>query len=139
MDEDIRIMRALREALGADFKLMIDAHWNYTVAQAVKLAHRLEELDVEFLECPLNPENLAGYSELAATVSIPVTLGEADRTHWRYKDILDRNSCDIVQPDGALRHKRAYAHIGACRALRQACRSASERRSGRMHCGYSAL
>ena len=30
MDEDIRIMRALREALGADFKLMIDAHWNYT-------------------------------------------------------------------------------------------------------------
>ena len=78
MDEDIRIMRALREALGADFKLMIDAHWNYTVAQAVKLAHRLEELDVEFLECPLNPENLAGYSELAATVSIPVTLGEAD-------------------------------------------------------------
>ena len=99
MDEDIRIMRALREALGADFKLMIDAHWNYTVAQAVKLAHRLEELDVEFLECPLNPENLAGYSELAATVSIPVTLGEADRTHWRYKDILDRNSCDIVQPD----------------------------------------
>lgn len=99
MKEDIQIMSRLREALGDDFKLMIDAHWNYTVPQAVKLARKLEELDVEFLECPLDPENLAGYSELSRTVDIPVTLGEADRTHWQYKEILDKNSCDILQPD----------------------------------------
>lgn len=99
MEEDIRIMSALRKALGDSFKLMIDAHWNYTVAQAVKLARRLEEMDVEFLECPLNPEDLNGYAELAATVDIPVALGEADRTHWQYKEILDKGSCDILQPD----------------------------------------
>ena len=99
MKEDIRIMAALREALGPDFRLMIDAHWNYTVAQAVQLARHLEELNVEFLECPLNPELLDGYAELAATVDIPVTLGEADRTHWQYKTILDKDACDILQPD----------------------------------------
>ena len=99
MEEDVRIMAALRKALGEDFGLMIDAHWNYTVPQAVKLARRLEELNVEFLECPLDPENLNGYSELAAQVDIPVTLGEADRTHWQYKEILDKKSCDILQPD----------------------------------------
>lgn len=99
MEEDIRIMTALRKALGADYKLMIDAHWNYTVAQAVKLARKLEDLDVEFLECPLNPEDLNGYAELSAAVDIPVALGESDRTHWQYKDILDKKSCDILQPD----------------------------------------
>lgn len=97
--EDIRIMNALREALGDDFVLMIDAHWNYTVPQAIQLARKLEELHVEFLECPLNPENLNGYAELAMAVDIPVTLGEADRTHWQYKEILEKRSCDILQPD----------------------------------------
>ena len=99
MDEDVRIMAALRKALGPEFKLMIDAHWNYTVAQAVKLARKLEALDVEFLECPLNPEDYDGYAELSAAVDIPIALGESDRTHWQYKEILDKRSCDILQPD----------------------------------------
>lgn len=99
MDEDVRIMTALRKALGDSFRLMIDAHWNYTVAQAVRLARQLEALNVEFLECPLNPEDLNGYAELSAAVDIPVALGEADRTHWQYKEILDKGSCDILQPD----------------------------------------
>lgn len=99
MQEDLRIMTALRKALGDDFRLMIDAHWNYTAAQSVRLAHGLEELGVEFLECPMNPELYGGYAELAASVDMPIAMGEADRTHWQYKEILDRGSCDILQPD----------------------------------------
>lgn len=99
MDEDIRIMAALRKALGSDFTLMMDAHWNYDVSQAVKLARMLEDLGVEFLECPLNPEDYNGYAELSAAVDIPIALGESDRTHWQYKEILDKRSCDILQPD----------------------------------------
>lgn len=99
MEEDLRIMTALRKALGPDFRLMMDAHWNYTAAQAVKLARKLEALEVEFLECPLNPEDLNGYAELAAAVDIPVALGESDRTHWQFKEMFDKQSCDIAQPD----------------------------------------
>lgn len=99
IDEDIKIMSALRKALGPEFKLMIDAHWNYTIYEAIALARKLEELDVEFLECPLNPEELDAYAELSASVDIPIALGESDRTHWRYKEILDKKSCDIIQPD----------------------------------------
>lgn len=99
IDEDLRIMSALREVLGDDFGLMVDAHWNYTLPQAIRLAKRLEELDAAFLECPLNPEDLQGYAELTKEAAIPIAMGEADRTHWQYKEILDRGSCDIVQPD----------------------------------------
>lgn len=99
LKEDLHIMGELRKALGDDFKLMIDAHWNYTVPEAIQLAHGLEDLGVDFLECPLNPENLEGYAQLSNSVDIAVTLGEADRTHWQYKEILSKKSCDIVQPD----------------------------------------
>lgn len=99
MKEDIRIMEALRNKLGDDFKLMIDAHWNYSVADAVKLGRAMEKLNVEFLECPLNPEDIEGYAELAATLDIPVALGEGERTHLQFKEHLLKKSCDILQPD----------------------------------------
>ena len=99
MTEDVKIMAALREALGPDFRLMIDAHWNYTVPQAIQLSREMEKLNVDFIECPLNPELVSGYAELAEAVDIAVALGEADRTHWKYKEILDKKSCDIIQPD----------------------------------------
>lgn len=99
MKEDIEIMAALREALGPEFVLMIDAHWNYTVAEAIRLGREMERLNVQFLECPLNPEDSDGYAELAAALDIPVALGESDRTHWQYKELLTKRSCDILQPD----------------------------------------
>lgn len=99
MKEDIEIMSALRNAAGEDFGLMIDAHWNYTVADATKLGRAMEELNVDFLECPLNPEDLDGHAYLARTLDIPVALGESDRTHHQYKEHLIRQTCDILQPD----------------------------------------
>ena len=99
MHEDIEIMTALREALGPDMKLMIDAHWNYTVADAIRLGRAMEALHVEFLECPLNPEDLDGHRELAAVLDIPIALGESERSKWQYKEHLMRRSCDILQPD----------------------------------------
>lgn len=99
MKEDIEIMEALREALGEDFGLMIDAHWNYSVADATRLGREMERLNVLFLECPLNPEDADGYAQLSAALDIPVALGESDRTHWQYKELLMKHSCDILQPD----------------------------------------
>ncbi|MBE6905000.1 MAG: mandelate racemase/muconate lactonizing enzyme family protein [Ruminococcaceae bacterium] len=99
MQEDIRIMTALREALGLDFGLMIDAHWNYTVADAVQLGRAMGALHVRFLECPLDPEDIDGYAQLSHSLDIPVALGESDRTHFQYREHLVRNSCDILQPD----------------------------------------
>ncbi len=99
MKEDIRIMSALREALGPDMGLMIDAHWNYTVSDAIKLGRAMEALDARFLECPLAPEDVDGYAQLSHALDIPVALGESDRTHLQYREHLTRNSCDILQPD----------------------------------------
>lgn len=99
VEEDLKIISALRNALGDATDLMVDAHWNYSVDEAITLARGLEELDAAFLECPLDPEDLEGYAQVTAAVNMPIALGEADRTRWQYDRILKMNSCDILQPD----------------------------------------
>ena len=99
VDEDLKIISVLRNAIGDGVNLMVDAHWNYTVEETITLARGLEELGAGFLECPLNPEDMEGYAKVTAAVDMPIALGEADRTRWQYDRILKMNSCDILQPD----------------------------------------
>lgn len=97
--EDLQIISALRKALGGEVDLMVDAHWNYSVADACFLAQGLQELGAKFLECPLDPEDREGYAQLKAMTKLPIALGEADRTRWQYDRILKMDCCDILQPD----------------------------------------
>ncbi len=98
-NKDVEIMSALRQALGSDFRLMVDAHWTYSSKEAIKLGKAFEKIDVEFLECPCLPEFLDENASVTASLNIPVALGEADRTHYQYREMLMKNVADIYQPD----------------------------------------
>lgn len=97
--EDIANLSALRDALGADFELFLDAHWNYSVADAVKLSRALEAVGIGFLEAPLSPEDVDGHAELRRKTTIPVALGEAERSRFQFQRFFDARAVDIVQPD----------------------------------------
>ena len=97
--EDIDNLSGLRDALGSGFELYLDAHWNYSVAEAVRLSHALEAVGIGFLEAPLSPEDVAGHTELRQKTRIPVALGEADRTRFQFQRFFDARAVDIVQPD----------------------------------------
>lgn len=99
VEEDIANLKAVRGAVGPDVQLFIDAHWNYSVSDAVRLSKRMEELDVRFLEAPLLPENVVGHAELRKKTVIPVALGETERTRFEFQPFIDQRSVDIVQPD----------------------------------------
>ena len=97
--EDLNIMKALRESLGDDFRLMIDGHWAYSPKEAIKLGKELEKLDLSFFECPTKPEDLAGNAKITNNLNIDVALGEAERTHHQFKEHLLHDTADIYQPD----------------------------------------
>ncbi len=97
--EDGRIASELREALGDDFRLMIDAHWKYSVPDAIRLGRRLEALDVEFLEAPTLPEDIDGHVEICRALDMAVAIGEAKRTRYQFKERLVKRAADILQPD----------------------------------------
>lgn len=98
-EKDMEVFTRLREALGSDYKLMVDMHWEYDTKEAISVAKELEKIDIDFIECPVLPEFIGEVGKISNKVNCKVALGEADRTIYRFKDILDKNAADIIQPD----------------------------------------
>lgn len=97
--EDAASIRALREALGEDSPLLLDAHWVYSLDESVRLGHMLEELDAAVFEAPINPEDIDAHAQLAAAISVPVAIGETERTRYQFQPWLLRRGADLLQPD----------------------------------------
>ena len=96
---DAASVKALRDALGAQATLLLDAHWVYSLDEAVQLGHALAELGVGFFEAPINPEDVDSHARLAAAVALPIAHGETERTRYQFRPWLMRKAADILQPD----------------------------------------
>jgi D-galactarolactone cycloisomerase len=96
---DIERVRAVREAIGPGIRLMVDANHSLTVPTAIRMGRALEELDVEWFEEPISPEDLDGYVEVTRALDIAIAGGENEFTRWGFRDAITRKAMDIVQPD----------------------------------------
>ena len=67
-------------------------------AQARRLGHELEALDVGFFELPMFPEDIDGYVELAKALTIPIAM-DTLTSRYEARDFVSRGGLDIVQPD----------------------------------------
>ena len=96
---DYERVEAVREAIGPDVKLMVDANHCFTVPAAIRLGRKLEELDIEWFEEPISPEDIDGYVEVTRALDMAVAGGENEFTRWGFRDAIVRKAMDIVQPD----------------------------------------
>ena len=96
---DIERVAAVREAIGPDVALMVDANHCMTVPAAIQLGRELERLDVAWFEEPISPEDLDGYVAVTNALDMAVAGGENSFTRWGFRDIVNRKAMDIVQPD----------------------------------------
>lgn len=78
---------------------MIDLLWMSDIESSIKLKQNLEEFNVSFLECPLQPEDLEGHKLLVDTPGVPIALGEHFRTHFQIETWINAPALDIFQPD----------------------------------------
>jgi L-alanine-DL-glutamate epimerase-like enolase superfamily enzyme len=92
-------IEALRNALGPDVTLFIDAVWKYGFPDAVRLGRVCEEFGVGFLEAPLYPEDIEGHARLARELDVAIAVGEPLRTRFQFQQWLLRDAMDILQPD----------------------------------------
>jgi galactonate dehydratase len=90
---------AVREAVGLDVQIAIDAHGRFGLASALRLLGALEPFDIFFLEEPLHPDDLDGLAQLTRQSRIPIVLGERLYSRWDYRRVLEMNLVPIVQPD----------------------------------------
>ena len=101
LEEDIRRVAAIREAVGPDVKLMVDANQAYNASTASRIGRWLAELDVFWFEEPVNPRDIDGLLSVKADLPMAIAGGENLRTRFDFRDHLTRRAFDIVQPDVA--------------------------------------
>ena len=99
VEEDAAVTRAVREAIGPDVALMVDANHAYDAVAAIRLGRMIEPHDIGWFEEPVPPEDVAGYRAVKAAISIPVAGGECEFTRFGFRDLLASRAIDIIQPD----------------------------------------
>jgi L-alanine-DL-glutamate epimerase-like enolase superfamily enzyme len=98
---DVARIAAVREAVGAELEIMVDANQSLTVADATRRARAFEELDVAWFEEPLPADDVSGHAALARASSVPVAVGESLYSLGQFRAYLEAGAAGIVQVDVA--------------------------------------
>lgn len=96
--EDAARVRAVREAIGPEPFLMLDANCAYTSHRALQFTRMVEEYDIYCLEEPVPPHDYDGMRKLAGRTSIPLAAGENEYTRWGFKELIDTEAVPILNP-----------------------------------------
>jgi galactonate dehydratase len=107
----VGIVRAIREAVGSGIEIAVDVRRRLNIWSARRIAHKLEPLDIAWLEEPILFDNAAAMAEFARSVRVPVSTGEESYTRWEFRELLEQNAVGIIQPD--------ICHAGGLSELRK--------------------
>ena len=97
--EDLKLVSAVREAIGDDFKLMVDANHAYNKNDALYVGRGLDEMEIYWFEEPVAPEDYDGYKELKERLKTNIAGGEAEFTKYGWNQLIKNNCIDIAQPE----------------------------------------
>ncbi|MBN8890126.1 MAG: isomerase [Rhodospirillales bacterium 70-18] len=99
--DPLRKVAAIRDAVGDEMDIMVDLHgppW-MTPKDAIVLGRALEPYHLLFLEDPVAPENIDNLARVADQVAIPIAAGERLATIWGWRQMVEREIVDVIQPD----------------------------------------
>ena len=90
---------AVREAIGPNVTLLVDANHAYNAAGAIRMGRELERWNVGWFEEPVVPEDRTGYRRVREALSVAVAGGECEFTRFGFRDLFEGQCVDIAQPD----------------------------------------
>ncbi|MBT2548238.1 mandelate racemase/muconate lactonizing enzyme family protein [Arthrobacter sp. ISL-65] len=97
--EDLRRVAGIREHIGWDVPLMVDANQQWDRATALRMGRQLEEFNLIWIEEPLDAYDFEGHAHLAQVLDTPIATGEMLASVAEHKGLIAANGCDIIQPD----------------------------------------
>jgi len=97
--DDAEVIAAVRDAIGPDIALMIDANHGYDTLEAIRLGNAVAHLDIGWFEEPVVPEHLAAYQDVRARQPLPVAGGETWHGRTGFAEAIAARAVDILQPD----------------------------------------
>ena len=97
--EDVERVAAMRDFLGPDIPLMVDANMRWTVAQAIRAARALAAFDVYWLEEPTIPDDVDGHARIGREGGLPIATGENMHTLYEFQQMIGRGDVTFPEPD----------------------------------------
>jgi L-rhamnonate dehydratase len=96
---DVALVQALRDGAGEGCALMVDIGMRWDRVTALKMARRLAEFDLVWLEEPLPADDLDGYAQLTQNAPLRIAAGEEMATRYEFRALIERGGVHVVQPD----------------------------------------
>ena len=122
-------IRRLREAVGEDIDLLVDAHGLFTPVMAVDFARQVAEANLMWIEEPCQPEDLKTLSWICERSPVPIATGERLFTKWGFADLVEQRAVAYIQPDvshaGGISETRKIAAMAEARFIDVALHGAS--------------
>ena len=115
----ISLVEAVRDAVGPDIEIFIEAHGRMSPATSVAMGRELERFDPAWYEEPVPPEDIEALLFVKNHIGIPVATGERCHTRYEFRPLIERRAADILQPDvihagGLLETKKIAAMAEPC-------------------------
>lgn len=122
-ERSTEVIAGVRAAVGYDVALMVDVQYAFPDADtAIGVLRDWEQFQLTFVEAPLWPDDLAGYSRLRDEQGVPIAAGEWLATRYEFEDLIDRGRVHVAQPDlgrvGGLVEAMHVARYAADRSTR---------------------
>ena len=96
---NVELVRTLREAVGPDVDIMLDAWMSWDVPYTVQMSELLLEYSPLWIEEPVMPDKIDSYAQIRERSLIAIAGGEHEYTRWGIKQLLDARAVDFLQPD----------------------------------------
>ncbi|NOZ29955.1 MAG: galactonate dehydratase [Chloroflexi bacterium] len=108
-------VKAVREAVGPEVDILIEVHGNLGTTSAIQMGRRFEPLKPFFYEEPVDALNVDAMKKVADNVDIPIAAGERLYTRYGFRQYIEKQVLDILQPDlglagGIMETKKIAAH-----------------------------
>lgn len=97
--EDLRRLAAIRDAVGPEIDIMVDVLWVWTVYDSIVMGREMEKLGVYWLEDPIPTHDVAGLSEIARALDMPVVSGENVSSKRGFRELFERRATDVAMID----------------------------------------
>jgi galactonate dehydratase len=95
----IELVEAVRDAVGPDVEILIEMHGRFNPVTAVEMSRELERFKPSWVEEPVPPENIAALKKAAEKINIPIATGERMHTRYEFRELLESQAADYLQPD----------------------------------------
>ena len=96
---NLKLAQTLREAVGSEIDIMLDAWNSWDIPYTLLMAERLAEYDISWLEEPVLADKLDSYLRIQRHSPIQIAGGEHEYTRWGFRPIVEQRAMDILQPD----------------------------------------